>query len=135
MHLTPAFIMPSVELDEIRERRIKEEIIADAEDKEDRAMGWYDYLDDTLNFPFLAKWTKKGRKPSTTPQTKEVEVLGMAPDEDCFRDMYVEVVYPNGKDEDVFTAKLSDIEPIETDSETLEALADWQYWLNRGYKF
>ncbi|MDZ8051811.1 MAG: calcium-binding protein [Aulosira sp. ZfuVER01] len=126
--------MPSVELDQTRENRIKTEIIVDAEDKEERAMAWYDYLDDTLNFPFMGKWTKKGRK-SSSPQEKQVEVLGMAPDDECEKDMFVEVVYPDGKDEDVFSARLSEIEIIDADEETQEALADWQYWLARGYKF
>ncbi|NDJ21391.1 calcium-binding protein [Nostoc sp. B(2019)] len=126
--------MPSVEPDENREHRIKTEIIIDAEDKEERAMGWYYYLDDTLNVPFMARWTKKGRK-STTVEEKQVEVLGMAPDDECLKDMFVEVVYPDGKDEDVFSAKLSEIVAIDADSETQEALADWHYWLARGYKF
>ncbi|BAY12326.1 calcium-binding protein [Calothrix sp. NIES-2098] len=126
--------MPSVELDQNREHRIENEIIVDAEDKEERAMGWYYYLDDTLNFPFMAKWTKKGRK-SSAPQEKQVEVLGMAPEDECEKDMFVEVVYPDGKDEDVFSARLSEIEAINADEETQEALADWQYWLARGYKF
>ncbi len=126
--------MPNVEPDENREHRIKTEIIIDAEDKEERAMGWYEYLDDTLNVPFLAKWTKKGRK-STSVEEKQVEVLGMAPDDECLKDMFVEVVYPDGKDEDVFSAKLSEIVAIDADSETQEALADWHYWLARGYKF
>ncbi|WP_341525559.1 calcium-binding protein [Nostoc sp. UHCC 0302] len=126
--------MPSIEPDENREHRIKTEIIVDADDdKEERAMGWYYYLDDTLNFPFMAKWTKKGRK--SAAEEKDVEVLGMAPDDECLKDMFVEVVYPNGKDEDVFSAKLSDIKAIDADDETQEALADWEYWLARGYKF
>ncbi|BAY32174.1 hypothetical protein NIES37_02340 [Tolypothrix tenuis PCC 7101] len=127
--------MPNVERDETREQRIETEIIVDAgNDKEERAMGWYYYLDDTLNVPFLAKWKKKVRKTGAIEE-KEVEVLGMAPDEDCLRDMFVDVVYPGGNDEDVFSAKLSEIEAIDADEETLEALADWQYWLARGYKF
>ncbi|MBE9035528.1 calcium-binding protein [aff. Roholtiella sp. LEGE 12411] len=126
--------MPSVEPNENREHRIKTEIIIDAEDKEERAMGWYYYLDDTLNVPFMAKWAKKGRK-SNTVEEKQVEVLGMAPDDECLKDMFVEVVYPDGKDEDVFSAKLSEITAIDADSETQEALADWHYWLARGYKF
>jgi Calcium binding len=126
--------MASVELDNIREHRIKTEIIADAEDKEDRAMGWYYYLEEALNFPFNAKWTKKGRK-SSTPQEKQVEVLGMAPDDECEKDMYVEVADINGKEDDVYSARLSEIEAIDADDETQEALADWQYWLARGYKF
>ncbi|MDB9309050.1 calcium-binding protein [Aphanizomenon sp. CS-733/32] len=126
--------MPSTESDDIREHRIKTEILVDADDKEERAMGWYYYLDDTLNFPFLARWKKKSRK-SSVVEEKEVEVLGMAPDDECLKDMFVEVGYPGGKDEDIFTAKLSEIEAIDADEDTKEALADWQYWLGRGYKF
>ncbi|BAZ49282.1 hypothetical protein NIES4103_18940 [Nostoc sp. NIES-4103] len=127
--------MPSVERDENRENRIETEIIVDTEnDKEERAMGWYYYLDDTLNVPFMAKLKKKSRKTGTIEE-KQVEVLGMAPDDDCLKDMYVEVVYPDGKDEDIFSAKLSEIEPIDADDETTEAIADWHYWLARGYKF
>ncbi|MCG6137872.1 MAG: calcium-binding protein [Nostoc sp. LLA-1] len=126
--------MPSVERDEQREHRIETEIIVDAEDKEDRAMGWYYYLDDTLNVPFMANWSKKSRKTSTVEE-KKVEVLGMAPEDECLKDMYVEVVYPNGQDEDVFVAKLSDLVALDTDNDTLEAIADWHYWLARGYKF
>ncbi|MFN6566143.1 calcium-binding protein [Nostoc minutum NIES-26] len=127
--------MPSVERDENREHRIETEIIVDADDdKEERAMGWYYYLDDTLNVPFMATWKKKSRKTSAVEE-KKVEVLGMAPDDECLKDMYVEVVYPDGTDEDVFSAKLSEIEAIDADSETQEAIADWHYWLARGYKF
>ncbi|MEH2022023.1 calcium-binding protein [Nostoc sp.] len=126
--------MPSVEPEEKREHRIKTEIIVDAEDKEDRAMGWYYYLEETLNFPFLAKWTKKGCK-SASIEEKQVEVVGMAPDEECLKDMFVEVAYINGKDEDVYSAKLSEIAAIDADSETQEAIADWLYWIARGYKF
>ncbi len=126
--------MASVERDETREHRIETEIIVDAEDKEDRAMGWYYYLDDMIEFPFMAKWKKKSRKTSTIDE-KPVEVLGMAPEDDCLRDMYVEVAYIGGKEDDIHTAKLSDIEPIDVDEETQEAIADWLYWLGRGYKF
>ena len=128
-------IMSSVELDESRENRIKTEILVDAEDKEERAMGWYYYLDDTLNFPFNAKFTKKGRGKSTSSQEKEVEVLGMTAEDDCLRDMIVEVVEKGGSDDDVFTAKLSELKIIDADEGTQEAIDDWLYWLGRGYKF
>jgi Calcium binding len=82
--------MSDVETNETREERINNEILVDAEDKEDRAMGWYYYLDECLNFPFNAKWAKKGRK-GTAPE-KDVEVLAMAPEDDCLRDMLVEVI-------------------------------------------
>jgi hypothetical protein len=31
------------------------EIVVDAYNKEERAMGWYSYLEDKLNFPFLTR--------------------------------------------------------------------------------
>jgi hypothetical protein len=126
--------MSSVERDENREHRIATEILVDAEDKEDRAMGWYYYLEEALNCPFMAKWKKKNRKTSAIEE-KAVEVLGMAPDDECLKDMYVDVAYIDGKPDDVYSAKLSEIEAIDVDSETEEAIADWHYWLARGYKF
>jgi Calcium binding len=125
--------MSDVETDEVREERIKNEILADAEDKEDRAMGWYYYLDDCLNFPFNAKWAKKGRK-GTAPE-KDVEVLAMATEEECLRDMLVEVVEIGGKDEDVDIARLNDLKVLDADEDTQEALDDWYYWVAKGYKF
>ena len=41
--------------DEAREDRIDMEIVVDAYNSEERAMGWYYYLEDQLNFPFLAR--------------------------------------------------------------------------------
>ena len=37
--------------DEEGEERIHNEIIVDAYDSEEQAMGWYTYLSDTLQFP------------------------------------------------------------------------------------
>jgi hypothetical protein len=41
--------MSSVEYDESREKRIEMEIIVDAYNEEEQAMGWYYYLDGKLN--------------------------------------------------------------------------------------
>ena len=41
--------------DEAREQRIQMEIVVDAYDAEEQASGWYNYLDDTLHFPFRAR--------------------------------------------------------------------------------
>ena len=42
-----------IQIDKTREHRIKMEIIVDCYDEAEQAMGWYYYLDDKLNFPFL----------------------------------------------------------------------------------
>ena len=125
--------MPNKETDPIRENRIDYEIVVDAYDESERAMGWYYYLQDKITFPFLAIWKKTNKKTGAIA-TKEIEVIGMASEEDCESNMYVEVAYIDEKD-DTFTAKLSDIEAINPDPNTTEALADWQYWLDMNYEF
>jgi hypothetical protein len=125
--------MPNRETDPIRENRIDYEIVVDAYDEGERAMGWYCHLQDKISFPFLATWSKKNTKTGAIAD-KKVEVLGMASDEDCESNMYVEVAYIVEKD-DTFTAKLSDIKAINPDPETEEAIADWKYWVDMGYGF
>ena len=80
------------ETDPIRENRIDYEIVVDAYDEAERAMGWYCYLQDKITFPFLARWKKKTKKTGAIAE-KEVEVLSMASEEDCESNMYVEVTY------------------------------------------
>ncbi|MCB0227249.1 MAG: calcium-binding protein, partial [Anaerolineae bacterium] len=46
--------MAQIERDETREERITMEIVVDAYGPEEQAMGWYAYLDDILQIPFLA---------------------------------------------------------------------------------
>ncbi len=125
--------MTKQETDPIREHRIDYEIVVDAYDAEERAMGWYYYLADKISFPFLAKWKKTNKKTGAITE-KEVEVIDMASADDCERSMYVEVAYVDEKD-DTFTAKLSDIEEIVPDADTAEAIAEWKYWEDMGYEF
>ena len=46
---------PEIETDEAREHRIDMEIVVDADDEQERAMGRYYYLEGKLIFPFLAR--------------------------------------------------------------------------------
>ena len=64
--------------DETREERISMEIVVDAYNEEERAMGWYCYLEDKLGFPFLTRCIKE-RPISPLRVGDEVEVVGMAP--------------------------------------------------------
>jgi hypothetical protein len=72
--------MSRVERDEAREERIHMEIIADAHDAEEQALGWYYYLEDSLNFPFKARCIAE-RRISPLEVGEEVEVSGMPPEE------------------------------------------------------
>ena len=66
------------------------EIVVDAHDEEERAMGWYYYLEDKLNFPFLTRCIQE-RAISPLRVGDEVEVVGMAPEDECEKEMFVEI--------------------------------------------
>jgi len=122
--------MSKVQKDEVREDRIMMEIIVDAHGSEEQAMGWYYYLDDTLNFPFLTKCIAK-RAISPLKVGDEVEVIGMAPEEECEHDMFVMMRW----ERDGLAVPLMQLEIIHGDAQTRDAVEDWHYWVNRGYQF
>jgi hypothetical protein len=119
-----------VETDEATEHRIEMEIVVDAYGEEERAMGWYCYLQDRLTFPFLARCIAR-RVTSPLKAGDEVEVLEMAPEEECEREMFVLMRWER---EDL-AVPLSQLEVIHADDRTEEAAGDWLYWSQKGYRF
>jgi hypothetical protein len=73
-----------------RETRIGQEIVVDAYDEWERAMGWFYYLEQTLQFPFRAECAKE-REQSLLRVGEKMEVIGMPPEEVCAREIYVQV--------------------------------------------
>ena len=73
-----------------REKRITMEIVVDAYNEQERAMGWYYYLEETIQFPFTAKCINV-RTISPLEKGDEVEVTGMAPESECEHEMFVEM--------------------------------------------
>ena len=122
--------MPRIEKDEVREERIDFEAIVDANGPEEQAMGWYYYLDDKIHPPFKAKCISK-RKISPLEIGEEFQVLGMAPEDECEREMFVMVSW-QGREVGV---PLAQVAVVEADEATEEAVEDWHYWVNRGYQF
>ncbi len=78
----------SAERDDYREDRIVMRAVVNAYGSEERAIGWYYYLENELIFPFLARCL---RRKVTSPLKEEefYEVVGMADVDDCCHDMYV----------------------------------------------
>lgn len=112
-----------------RENRIAMEIIVDANGPEERAMGWYYYLEDMLHFPFLARCTAE-RAISPLLKGDEVEIVGMADEEECRHEMFVEMPWERR----TLAIPLSQVKPItSTDEDTREAVEDWHYWVKHGY--
>ena len=117
-------------LNRAREHRIEQEIVVDAYTPDERAIGWHRHLDDKLRFPFKAKCIAV-RDISPLKKGEEVEVLGMAPADDCMREMFVIVGFAGRK----LGVTLAQIEPIGADAATREAVEDWRYWMAMGYGF
>jgi Calcium binding len=69
--------------DPIREDRIQNEAIVDAYGAEERAMGWYYYLENQLQIPFRARCIAANIV-SPLSKGETVEVLRMAPEESCW---------------------------------------------------
>ena len=121
--------MPKSQKNTKREQRIQNEIIVDAHDSEEQAMGWYYYLDDKLVFPFTATCIAE-REISPLRKGDEVEVQGMASENTFRHEMFVMMQWERPG----LAVPLSQLKPISnTDRNTKEAVADWHYWMNQGY--
>ncbi len=119
------------ERDEAREERISLEIVVDANDEGERAMGWYYYLEETLHVPFTARCITE-RAISPLRAGDEVDVVGMAPEIECEREMFVEMPWEHKL---TLAVPLSQLAVVDADEETRQAVEDWHYWVGRGYEF
>jgi hypothetical protein len=122
--------MSEVEKDEDREYRIDMEVVVDAYDSEERAMGWYYYVSDECRFPFKAKCVVERRK-SPLKINDEVKVLGTSPVEECETEIYVDIKWNDRK----LAVPLSQLKGIDIDDVTEQVIGDWHYWVKRGYEF
>ena len=121
--------MARVERDEEREYRIHMEAIVDAYGPEEQAMGWYYYLEDRIAFPFRATCIAE-RRMSPLQIGETVQVTSIAPEEECQHEMFVEIHWQKRP----LAVPLMQLEAIDTDDETDEAIGDWHYWTSRGYE-
>ena len=109
--------------DAAREHRFSYEVFVDAYTEEEQALCWYYYLEGKLNFPFRAYWGKQ-----------VFDVVGMSGEEDVDADVELGVCYRDGDPDDIFPVLAAELDPIESDAQTVEALADLQYWIQvHGY--
>jgi hypothetical protein len=92
-------------------------------------MGWYYYLDDKMRFLFMAKCIRAAAK-SPLSEGEQVVVMQMAPEDECMHEMFVEIKW----EERVFCVPLVQLQLLEADGQTLEAVEDWHYWMAHGYK-
>jgi len=113
-----------------REDRFTDEVVVDAYGEEERAMGWYYYAADNIAFPFKARCALK-RATSPLKAGDVVEVTGMAAENDCMRELMVLIKW----DDEDLAVPLIQLESPGSTGLTRQVLADWKYWVNRGYTF
>jgi hypothetical protein len=114
----------------VREDRIAMEIVVDAYGADERAMGWYYYLQEKLEVPFVARCVE-GREVSPLSLGDEVEVVGMPAERECQREMLVSIAWG----ERTLAVPLAQLEVVEASDETREAVEDWHYSVAMGYDF
>lgn len=115
---------------EERKERIHMETIVDAHSGDEQAMGWYYYLEGTLRVPFLARCVAE-RAISPLRRGDEVEVVGLAPEEECRHEMFVEMPWERR----MLAVPLSQLDGITADVPTQQAIEDWHYWVKQDYTF
>ena len=118
-------------LNKDREERIAMEIIVDAYGPEEQAMGWYYYLEEMLQLPFTAVCSVK-RAISPLHVKDEVDVIGMASEEECEKELFVTIRW----ERDGLAVPLSQLTPTnDTTTQTKQAIEDWHYWVQMDYQF
>jgi len=116
--------------DEEREHRITYEIVVDAYDEHERAMGWYYYIESQVHLPFTTRCITR-RPISPLHVGDEVEVIGMPPEEECEKEVFVLIRW----EKEGLGVPLAQLEPLEADEETTQAIEDWHYWVTMGYQY
>jgi hypothetical protein len=110
-----------------REDRIHNEAIVDAS-PEEQAMSWYYYLEGKISFPFRARCVAASAV-SPLRKGETVEVLRMAVEDACEHDMFVQIRWQRRR----IAIPLSQLDAIDPDESTNEAIRDWHYRLSQGY--
>ena len=121
--------MPKPKSNPTREHRIEQEIIVDAYNSEERALGWYYYLEEKLKFPFRASCDAV-RSVSPLKKGEVVEVLSLAIEDDCMREPFALIEFAGRK----LGVPLAQLVPVGADPATRAAIADWRYRVAMGYE-
>ena len=93
-------------------------------------MSWYYYLENKIHFPFQAKCN--GVKPTSPLRKGEtVEVRRLASEDICTSNMLVLIRWQGLN----MAVPLSQLDALDPDESTDEAIGDRHYWVSQGYLF
>jgi len=104
-------------------------IVAPRSGEKERATAWHDYLANTLAFPFTARCrTKHAISPLLVGD--EVDVIGMGPADECAHKIFVFMRWEHAG----LAVPLAQLAVTDGDAQTWQAVEDWLYWVDRGYR-
>jgi hypothetical protein len=115
------------ETDNERNRRIRREILSDAYTADEQAISWVYYLEREMAFPFQARCIQE-RTISPLREEENVRVVGMTDEVVSSTEMFVLVEWMDRE----FGVPLSQLEVLDVDSDTRDAVDDWHYWNGDG---
>lgn len=116
--------------DPAREQRIEDYLVDTYNDPEERVMGWYYSISDALGDKVRCRCFKQ-RSMSPLAVGDEVDIVGMPPEDDCMREMFV---YVRWNDRNI-VVPLNQLEPLDGDDTVIQVIEDWLYWCMMGYEF
>lgn len=122
--------MATISKNGVREFRIANKILAAAEEGEEAALAWYYHLEETLRVPFAARAITLYPN-SPLAEGEAVIVTGLAEEAACRDEIKVTAEHKG----QTIVVPLAQLEPVEVDEATREAVEDWHYWVARGYEF
>jgi hypothetical protein len=92
-------------------------------------VSWYYYLEGKISFPFRAQCVAANAI-SPLRKGETVEILRMAAEDGCEHDMLMQIHWRGRK----MAVPLSQLDAIDPDESTKEAIHDWHYWVSEGYR-
>lgn len=104
-----------------RDERIRYEVLVDAYTTDEQAIAWQYYLERKMAFPFQARCIDE-RAISPLQEGEVVPVVGMI--DETLNEMFVRIEWMDRE----CGVPLSQLEPIDPDEDTTEAINDWRYW-------
>lgn len=61
---------------------------------------------------------------------EQVTVVQMVPEDECLHEMFAEIKWQDR----TLCVPLVQLQPLNVDEQTREAVEDWHYWMARGYE-
>ncbi|MBS2965394.1 calcium-binding protein [Actinocrinis puniceicyclus] len=108
--------------------------MTDAYGPQEQATGRYYYLQDRREFPFTAVCAAR-RQTSPLQVGDEVDVVAMAHEDECEREMFVALRW-GPRAVDLPAVPLAQLGIAQAaDEATVQAVEDWHYWVAHGYRF